>query len=84
MNQWQIAVDAPITKPLTYTSEDPSIAVGSLVKVPLGKSNRKVFGLCLEKTMDALAPMKNRALLIKHYPGDYVGGCESYKSLFSI
>jgi primosomal protein N' (replication factor Y) len=46
---WLVAVNAPISQPLTYTSE-LDVKVGSHVIVQLGKANRKVAGVVLAAT----------------------------------
>lgn len=53
MIYWQVAVDAPIFSKLTYATTNTDLGPGCIVKVPLGRGNRPVFAVTLEKTSEA-------------------------------
>jgi primosomal protein N' (replication factor Y) (superfamily II helicase) len=64
---WLLAVNAPITQTLTYSS-DIEIAIGSHVSVQLGKANRKAAAVVLSKTTKPDYETKDILTVEEHPP----------------
>ena len=57
MNYFNVAVKAPLFRPLVYQSDNPLVSVGQVVQVPLG--SRTVSGLVLSSLKSTDRPVND-------------------------